>query len=483
VNVHPIDIHRGGIMRTIGAIIMLLCVSASASADLKITRKTGAGGYSGQTTVYIKGARERTEMPTITTIRQCDLRRTIQLNERARKYVIVPDSEGEASAATTPASSSTAPSQGPRASRRGAVVTYTVNTTDTGERKTMFGRTARHVKTSTVMDAPAESCNPGHMEMESDGWYIDLAAGGPSCDVDRPTPPPARASRPDCQDQIRYRTTGAGRLGFPVSVTTKFKMGGAQGGGDADDAEASAMMSNAMTSTLEVTDISTVTLDPALFDVPAGYTQAASMQELYGPPSGMTGIGSGAGGGMSGGGMSGGMSGGGMPPGARPPTNDAPGMTNATPAVEHKQPGMIRVGVAAINNRAGGSVSLSTLRGQLVGAISDSNVEAVALDASDPSAADAEAKAKECDFVLYTDLSALKQSAASKVGGMFGRVTGVGGLEKFESRVDFRLVPVGGTTPQLESNATAKEEGADASVSAALAREAKAVNAAARKKK
>jgi hypothetical protein len=464
-------------MRTIGAIIMLLCVSASASADLKVTRKTGAGGYSGQTTVYIKGARERTEMPTITTIRQCDLRRTIQLNERARKYVIVPDSEGEASTPTPSASSSTAPSQGPNRTRRGAVVTYTVNTTDTGERKQMFGHTARHVKTSTVMDAPAEACNPGHMEMESDGWYIDLAAGGPSCDVDRPAPPPARTSRPDCQDQIRYRTTGAGRLGFPVMVTTKFKMGGAQGQ-DEDDAEASATMSGMMSSTLEVTDISTVTLDPALFDVPAGYTQAASMQELYGPPSGMPGIGSGAGGGTPGG-----MSGGGTPPGARPPTNDVPGMTHAAPALEHKRPGMIRVGVAAINNRAGGSVSLGTLREQLVGAISDSNVEAVALDASDPSAADAEAKAKECDFVLYTDLSALKQSAASKVGGMFGRVTGVGGLEKFESRVDFRLVPVGGTAPQLESNASAKEEGADASVSAALTREAKAVTAAARKKK
>ena len=51
------------------------------------------------------------------------------------------------------------------------------------------------------------------------------------------------------------------------------------------------MMSNMMTSTLEVTDISTVKLDPALFDIPASYTQAASMQELYGPPSGMMGMG------------------------------------------------------------------------------------------------------------------------------------------------------------------------------------------------
>lgn len=454
-------------MRIIGAIMLLLCVCASASADLKITRKAGAGGYSGQSTVYIKGARERTEMPTITTIRQCDLKRTIQINERARKYVIVPDSEGSDA---TPAPARTTP-QGPKTTRRGAVVNYTVNINDTGERKQMFGHTARHVKTTTVMDAPAEACSPGHMEMESDGWYIDFAAGGPSCDVDRPTPPSTHGSRPDCADQIRYKTTGSGRLGFPVMVTTKMKMGGAQGD-DEEDAEVAAAMSNAMTSTTEVTEISTVTLDPALFDVPAGYTQAANMQELYSS--------------MGAGGMATGMPGGGMPPGARPPSGDGQGMAaamSAMSATRPKQPGMIRVGVAGINNSANGSVSLATLRGQLVGSISDSNVEAVALEASDPSAADAEAKTKDCDFVLYTDLSALKQSAAGKVGGMFGRVTGVGGLQKYESRVDFRLVPVGGSAPALESNANAKEDGADASVSAALEREAKAVTAAARKKK
>jgi len=454
-------------MRIIGALVMLLCVSATAFADLKITRKNGAGGYSGQSTVYIKGARERTEMPTITTIRQCDLRRTIQINDRARKYIIVPDAVVET---TTPPPAPTTP-RDTKPTRRGAIVTHTINITDTGERKQMFGYTARHIKTSMVMDAPAEACNPGHMEMESDGWYIDFAAGGPACDVERPTPPPTRGTRPDCMDQVRTKTTGSGRLGFPVMVTTKMKMGGA---GDDTDAETAAMMSNMMSSTLEVTEISTVTLDPSLFDVPAGYTQAASMQELY-SPSMMGGMG---------GGMSGGMSGG-MPPGARPPS-DGQGMgamnSAAMSAARSKRPGMIRVGVAAINNRAGGSVSLAALRERLVGSISDSSVEAVALDASDPSSADAEAKAKECDFVLYTDLSALKQSAG-KIGGMFGRATGIGGLDKYDSRVDFRLVPVGGAAPTLESNATAKEDGADASVGAALEREAKAVVTAAKKKK
>ncbi|MDQ5839134.1 MAG: hypothetical protein M3379_20335, partial [Acidobacteriota bacterium] len=183
----------------------------------------------------------------------------------------------------------------------------------------------------------------------------------------------------------------------------------------------------------------------------------------------------------------------GMPPGAQPPAGEAEsstgagvpgsGVPGAASSVGPKQPGTIRVGVAAINNKAGGSVSLDALRSRLVGSISGSGVEAVPLDASEAPAAEAEAKQKDCDLVLYTDISALKQSAASKIGGMFGRAAGVGGGgDRYESRVDFRLFAVGGAS-QLEANATAKEDGADASVGSALEKEARAVAAAARRKK
>src|SRR5437764_937587 len=413
-------------MKLVQAIMLLLCVQAVALADLKVTRKVGSGSYGGQSTVYIKGARKSTENPGRTTIQQCDLKRTIQINDRTKKYIIIPD---ETEAAQSAATTAPAP-QGPRQRRRGAIGTQTETIVDTGERKQMFAYTARHVRTTTVMDAPPEACNPVHLETESDGWYIDLAAGF-SCDASRPAAPPMRGARPDCVDQVRFKRTGTGRLGFPVMVTTKFKTGG-----EGDDAEAAAMTGGGMTNTIEVTDTSTVTLDPALFDIPAGYTEAASMQELYAVPSGMAG-------------MAGAMSGN-RPPEAVAPSNSAAPAATARP----KAPGTIRVGVAAINNRAGGEVSLEELRAGLVGLISGEGLEAVPLDASAQLAADAEAKQKECDFVLLTDLSALKQSAG-KVGGMFGRVTGVTspGAERYESRIDFHLYAVGGAS-QLDSNAT-----------------------------
>nr|MDQ3820485.1 hypothetical protein [Acidobacteriota bacterium] len=118
------------------------------------------------------------------------------------------------------------------------------------------------------------------------------------------------------------------------------------------------------------------------------------------------------------------------------------------------------------------------LREQLIGSLSGSKLTAVALDATSPSEIETEAKAKQCDFILYTDISSLKQASASKkIGGLLGRAAGVGsgGVDKSEARVDYRLIPVGGSSPQVQSSATAKEEGDEASVGTALQQEAQTI--------
>src|SRR5437868_14425990 len=69
------------------------------SSDVKITFKQNMGGQEMQSTTMIKGMRERDEtsmnmpgmpagMASQTSITQCDLKRTIQVNDRARKYMI-----------------------------------------------------------------------------------------------------------------------------------------------------------------------------------------------------------------------------------------------------------------------------------------------------------------------------------------------------------------------------------------------------------
>lgn len=147
-----------------------------------------------------------------------------------------------------------------------------------------------------------------------------------------------------------------------------------------------------------------------------------------------------------------------------------------------KQPGTIRVGVVTINNKSNRPVSVEVLRQRLMGRIESSNIDAVPLEAISQTEAELQAKAKQCDYILFTDISGLKFSAAKKLGGLLGRAAGVTGVDKSEARVDFRLFAVGESAPVIQSSATAKEEGDEATVGTALDAEARAVTAEIRKR-
>jgi hypothetical protein len=419
----------------------------TAADDFKVKYKVTMGDAgAGQTTesvTMIKGARERSENHSgsgydLVNITQCDLKRTIQLSDSAKKYIVTPMEAGDTSATTSSASGN--PSSG--TARRGGVVTYTTSSVDTGERKEMFGFTARHVKSSTTIESSPDACNVVKQRTELDGWYIDLNVAF-DCQLGRPPVVPNRdRSGGGCQDQTRFRREGVGRLGYPLIET--MRMFGDKG---------QLMFST----TKEVVELSRAPLDIALFEVPAGYTEAASMQELYGMPS-MAGL---------------------MGSQGQPGNTATANAAVAEKPVEAKQPGTIRIGVVQINNKASRPVSQEALRQRLIGQIQGGGLEAVSLNASSQMEAEPEAKAKQCDFILYTDIASLK---VSKLGGMFGQVTGVGGVAKTEAKVEFKLVAVGENAPRLQSSTTAKVEGDEASAGTAIDVEAKLVIAEARRK-
>jgi hypothetical protein len=399
--------------------------------DLKIKYRNTISGQTSESTTMIKGARERAEMnlgygQNLINITQCDLKRFIQLSEQNQKYIITPMQTD--TAADTSQASSSAAAGGP--ARRGGVVTYTSTATDTGERKEMFGFTARHVKTSIAMESSPEACYPVKQKMETDGWYIDLNVGI-DCDFGR-AQAMARPSMPGgCQDQTRFKRVGAARTGYPLSETTT--MYGPDG-------------AVTFTSTKEVVEISRDPLDAALFDIPAGYTEAQSTNELYGVPSASS--------------MAAAASGG-----------ETAASSSAADATESKSGGL-RVGVVAIDNKTDHSVSTDILREKLIGELQGLGVEAVPLNALTQMTAEAEAKAKQCDFILFTTISALK---SSKVGGMFGKITGQPGVGKSDARLDFKLFKVGESSPRLQSSATGKDNGDDASAGMAITSEARSV--------
>lgn len=372
---------------------------ATPPADLKLRSRmiTGEADRGVETITYIKGARMRSEMGVtgmgVTNITQCDLRRTIMLNDRTRTYMITPlDAAGDGGAVAAPNAPPTAQPQTER--RRGGIVNVVNTIKDTGERKEMFGFTARRIKTSMVMEASADACNPGNSRIETDGWYIDFEYDF-MCPGQKPVAhKPGVPTRPDCQDEIRTRTIGSAKLGYPVHVTTTMQ----QDGG------------TTTTMIQEVLEISRSPLDVALFDIPAGYTLARSMQEMYGVS--------------------------GTAANADRRANDAGAAENATApgsqtaaatgvvaANAPKKEGAVRICQVmpkAQVTTGSAAQAAEAVRNTFASYLTGPRLEIASLNARLPSQVMEEARQSQCDYVLYASMTQKKGGG----GGMFSRAMG-----------------------------------------------------------
>ena len=418
-------------------IITTLAAAASAQGvTYKITQTMSMEGMPQPmtTTTYVKGPRKRTEQGSmmgmggdVASIEQCDLKQTVQVNDKKKLYHIDPMDDGSDAAPTRGAA-------GARSTpvKKGGTVTITSNITDTGERKQMFGMTARHIKTSMSMEASADACMQGGMQTETDGWYIDLPEF--SCPIRfRPmqTGPGARGG---CQDRFVYRNTGGGKLGFPLEETRSMQ---------------------GMTQIVHTVDFSRAPLDQALFNVPAAPYQAVTdSSQLYGQPdmSAMMNA------------MKNGNTGDDQESTASTSSGNMGGTRASTPAFNG-----IKIAVLAPTNRGEG-VSLSVLQTYLAGQLSGSDVMGI------PVSSEAEARSIGATYLLSSDITKLKQS---KAGGMFGAVTGITAGAKFDAEVNYKLVKLGDGSSVLASKSSAKSETeAQAAAEGILAAEARAVLAA-----
>lgn len=388
----------------------LMCLTSVALGDVKIKTRTSMAGQSFEGTTYIKKARKRSEQdmgPLRTAnIEQCDLRRNVQLNDAARTYLVTPFDEGGASAGTGGAAAAQPrPSAAP--AQRGGVVTYTSKLTDTGERKQMFGMTARRIKSEMTIDSSPDACSKQKMRMETDGWYVDFSADF-SCPVERQAmvaPPPTASG--GCRDRVQFKTLGTAKLGYPLETTMTMY----------DEAGRATM-----TMKTETLELSQAPLDAALFEVPAGYTEVASAQELYAGGMGAAAMAAAAA--AAGAGeddnddANAATTGSGTTP-MTPPANTGAASVGA---VGPKKPGVLRVGVVpARAQMSGGAANAGeAVRNTFVQMLTGPNVEAVALDAQAPAQAEAECAQKECDFILYADVTQKKGGG----GGMFGKTLG-----------------------------------------------------------
>lgn len=251
------------ISRTALAIVCLITLAGSASADTKVKSRQTNGGQTYENTSYIKGKRQRSEANNgqMIVIQQCDLRRNIQIIPQAQAYVIQPYDDAANTSSTTNGRATLHPST----TTKGGIVTSIVTTKDTGERKQMLGYTARHIITTMETESSPEACSQMKSKMQIDGWYID-AEFALECDSGvayKPYTPPQSGG---CQDRYVTKQVGTAKKGFPVwEQTTMFDPSGAE----------------SFSTISEVVEFSHATLDASLFDVPAGYRQVSDLASAF----------------------------------------------------------------------------------------------------------------------------------------------------------------------------------------------------------
>jgi hypothetical protein len=367
-----------------------------ARADVKIKTKNTSGGQVSEQTVYIKGKRQRTEMnETFVSILQCDLRRQLQLGVPTKTYIVTSfDQKTDAAAGATTAGQTTAAS-GATPARRGGVVTSTFTATDTGERKKMFGYTARRIKTSIVTESSPDACNVSRSRMETDGWYID-AQFALDCQMQGGaayTPPTTQAG--GCRDEYRTKQIGTAKVGYPVMVTTT--LFDEQG-------------NESFTFSQEVVEIANAVLDNALFEPPADYRQVSDVREMYG---------------------AGAMAS--VPRDAAGNDNAAEsGAAVAGSATGAKRAGVVRVGVALTKTVAAAdyvdpSALAGAVRNMLASNLNNSALEVVMLEAEQTQGVESEARAKECDYVLYSTVVHKKGGGGGGFGGFLKKSAAIAG--------------------------------------------------------
>jgi hypothetical protein len=268
-------------------LLVIPLLHAQESTGIKMTVRTGFGpGYSSEQTTYWQSDRKRIEYrnsggrmygPHIAAITRCDLGQSFELNLDAGEYDAAPYPPKQlaqfmARASTMPRPS---PSDVPKFTVR--VETTTV---DTGERKQIFGRTARHV-IITRKSIPLEGSHYLAQQTVTDGWYIDLDRWL-SCDMKWPAGSSAHLFGSSgyfagkSVDVPEFIDIGDTETGFPlqeVATTTSAV--------PLPDGSEKLRRSK---SEIEVTELQEGPLDPALFEVPSGFKLVKQINRNPAPP-------------------------------------------------------------------------------------------------------------------------------------------------------------------------------------------------------
>jgi len=260
---------------SIQAFAVIFSLVFTAFADITIKQQITTSGQKFVSTKQIKGARERTEQ-------------RIEMNDPAaaafmpqvatitqcdlKRRIQINDRSQMYFIDPFNVPDNTAPATRPSSSvsngptRKGGTMTMTYSVRDTGERKMMFGLEARHLITTQEMESSADSCNGPNKTKMEFDGWYVDFNVDFNCESSAVPGMPGRMPKPDCVDRVIMRGSGTAPKGIMLEGT--MKMYGADG-------------SVQMSQTTETLELNRDILDASLFDIPQGYKLAASSQDLY----------------------------------------------------------------------------------------------------------------------------------------------------------------------------------------------------------
>lgn len=420
-------------MKNLAAFICLTAIilglNGVALADFKlrqqITINAGGSGFTRESAVWVKGMRQRSEgkiiledeqqrqmmeqmMPPIAEVLQCDLKQTLKINDRTKRYFIEPFyvSEDKPLPSVQPSTTTEV--------KRGGTVNWTYTLTDTGERRQMFGLTARRLKIKQLTETSKDSCGgESKMSMEEEGWYVYLIPENADCQIELPRGE-SKKSEKTCRDRLVMK--GAYRYpGFMLEGTTKIT---------------DLLKNDSMTTAVKTLELSKATLEMSLFDIPVGYTEVNSEMSL----NSMGGIGNFPVGGMVSGG------------GNRQSNKKAVAIDFFSGNVSKINQDNLRRFIAEKVSANGANPTLITSQNEISGGAYQN--------------------------VIGVEIKSVKESGASKIGGLFGRVTGNESASKIgqsEAEVVVTLYAQDGKTVVATGTAKEKADGkADDAARAAI---------------
>ena len=402
------------------ALVSLSLPNTTNAQQYKLRQATSIMGMKTESTIYVKGMRKRTESGGMmgitipTTIEQCDLQRTIKLNDKKKLYFIEPFAKEEVIDDDVKTATTKIKPVAPTTTQKGGVINMWYNISDTGERKKMNGFTARHVWTTQKMKPSADACMmKDSLIIKTDGWYIDLPEF--NCPVRYTAPQmqrPTENVKPECQDRFVSHRSGKGKLGFPLTETRTIIMGN------------KGPQTSEFTTNLETIEFNSLKLDSMLFTIPPGYTQTMNEGDLQDKID------------------------------MKEMMNIAKNYkenNNTINPTDQKKSGVIRIGV--YEPTGGEQLQASELQQYMAGQLKSGSIESIAISSEE------DAKKYNCDYTLKTDFTRIK--SASKVGGILKAIknTDPNAASNFNIDATLTLISVANGSTKLQPKVSGKYEG------------------------